>query len=491
MRVFCRSWHPVVLSLCASLLIGLVGCEPALIEETAEETARWGTREEAIRIPNSLTTQALVFNALSTNKIANRLLGTKPLAALFSPPGDATIANQLWDPAAQQFMHYLVGCALANGQNLEWTDPSTGALNQWHGQLGICPAWKTQVPTPACLQQVSSCLLARNNAFGMRVDLSMRGEHPTTPSVFQLEQVTRPSEYDAVTSQRLASFEACGSPALGVQRNCGWSVDGIGLCQPGMRTVLGAGGKDPATCTGSSLGSTSGAQMMLRVCEGITGCNHQSEPAPLAQSEGSCSTPLPSVAFTCPAGGYFNVMKAPYNSTQTGAVTVKASPTSTQYPLSEAAAFRMREGAFYGTIFEPDALAAEVFVVDRKVILPAQPVKGSVYRRMYSCYDSAWNSGGGTATYRVCALPDATSNCAAQVTGVCVNPSNRSYPASKCATDDGPQVPGDGDYEGCRDNNNVSWPYPITTFLNSPCDILGGYDNPTLCSRPREAPKSP
>ncbi|EAU61586.1 conserved hypothetical protein, partial [Stigmatella aurantiaca DW4/3-1] len=262
MRVFCRSWPAAVRSLCTSFLIGLAGCEPAFMEERAG----WGTHEEEIRIPNSLTTQALVFNALSTNKIANRLLGTKPLAYLFSPPGEPTIAHQLQDPAAQQFMHYLVGCALANGQTLEWKEPATGLLKTWHGQLGICPAWKTQVPTQACLQQVSSCLLARNNAFGMRVELSLRGEHPLSPSVFQLEPVTPPAEYDPATAQRLASFVPCGTPTLGVQRNCGWSGDAIGSCQPGTRVVLGAGGKDPGTCTGTALGSSSGTQMVLRVC---------------------------------------------------------------------------------------------------------------------------------------------------------------------------------------------------------------------------------
>lgn len=488
MRDGCRFWRPAVHGLWLCLLAGLGGCGPAFLEEPEA----WASREAPIRIPNSLSTQALVFNALSTNKIANQLLGTNALAALFSPPGHPTILNQLQDPAARQFMSYLVSCSLANGQNLTWVDPATGGTQTWQGKLGICPAWKTQAPTQACLQQVSSCLLARNNAFGLRVELSLRGEHPTTPSVFGLEAVTPPSEYVPLSPQRLASFEGCTGTPVGAARDCGWRGDAVGACQPGTRVVLGAGGVNPDTCTGAALGTSSGARMVLRVCEGIHGCDHGNALPWLGASAGSCGTMAPAVAFTCPAGGHFSVMTAPYTHGQVGTATVQTAPSSVQYRLPEASVFRVREGAFYGTLFDPDALAAEVFVREGKVILPEEPVKGSVYRRMYSCYDSGWGAGVANATHRVCALPSTGSNCAAQVTGACVNPVNRTYPSSMCATDDGSQVAGDGDYEKCRDHHSTTlWNYPITTYLHSACDVLDEYSQPDLCTRSRPMPKLP
>ncbi len=478
MKVRSRSRLPRMGAWGLCLLVAVGACGPAL-EEEAEP--RWVTREDEIRIPNSLATQALVFNALSTNKAANGLLGTNSLQALFSSPGSSYIQNQLRDPWAQQFMYYLVGCALNTGQDLTWTNPLTQEQGIWHGKLGICPAWGTQAPTQACLEQVSSCLLARNNAFGRRVELSLRGEHASL-ATFKLDPVTPPTEYDPNTSQRVGSFLPCQTEVAGVQRNCGWAVDAIGSCQPGATVRLGAGGRAPDTCAGSTLGSISGARMMVRACEGIAGCNDDG-PRFLAESDGSCNTIDPAVAFTCPAGGYFNVMTAPYTSTAQGTATVATDDSGqAPYHLSEADAFRVREGAYYGTLFDPNALAAEIKVVDGQVIGRNQVVPGSVYRRMFSCQDASWTSGMAAATYRVCALPASGANCAATVTGKCVDPASPSFPSSKCSTDDGSQVAGDGDFQGCKDNAGNSWTEPLTVYLNAACDILSAVGKPSLCA---------
>ncbi|MBN1208995.1 MAG: hypothetical protein JXB05_29325 [Myxococcaceae bacterium] len=477
MTVRARCSQLCIRGLGASLLIALGGCGPALPEEVE---GGWETREEAIRIPNSLTTQALIFNALSTNRVANQMLGSTPLTTLFNPPGDPYIQNQLRDPNAQAFMPYLVSCALATGQNLAWRNPLTGTNEVWRGKMGLCTEWATQPPSQACLERVSSCLLARNNAFGKRVELSARGEHPSSPAAFGLELVTRPTEYDPSTSQRLDSFYSCATNTLGMQRNCGWEVDAIGSCDPGETVRLGAGGHAPDMCTGSALGSSSG-RTVVRVCEDIAGCD-DGGPRLLAQSEGSCSTTAPAVSFTCPAAGYFSVMTAPYESNLSATATVQVEAPAS-YRLSEAQVFRLREGAFYGTIFDPSALAVEIVVRDGKVIGRDQVVDGSVYRRMFSCYDSAWANSAANATHRVCALPASGSNCAATVAGACLNPAKPSYPSSKCMTDDGPQVVGDGDYQDCRDTTGQLWKEPVTVYLHGACDVVGGSGSSDLCAR--------
>lgn len=472
-------WQVCIGGLGGLLLVAFGGCGPASPDETETE---WVAREDSVRIPNALTTQALVFNALSTNRQANTLLGTQPLKTLFNPPGNSYIQNQLHDPYAHKFMSYLVSCAFKKGQNLAWKNPLTGLNESWPGDLGLCPEWATQSPSQVCLQQVSSCLLARNNAFGKRVELSLRGEHPALPLAYQMDTVTLPIEYDPVSSLHLASFASCTSSTQGVQRNCGWKVDAIGACLPGQTVRLGAGGRAPDMCLGPVLGSSAGARMMVRVCEGIAGCDDGSSRL-LAQSEGSCTALAPAVSFICPAKGSFNVMTAPYDSGQVGTATVQVD-ASASYRLSEAQAFPVREGAFYGTIFDPNALAVEIKVVEGRVIGRDQVVEGSVYRRMYSCYDAAWASSGATnATYRVCSLPASGSNCAAKVTGVCVDPANRTYPGSKCATDDGSQVPGDGDYQDCKDTTGTLWTEPITVYLHGACDVVGGTGQSDLCSR--------
>lgn len=452
----------------------LSGCAPAALPP--EDAAALATREDEVRIANSLTTQALVLNAISTNPQANALVATSALQSVFDPvTGNAYLRDQLRDVDAQHFMDYVVGCALPEGSGVDWLDPLTNTRQRWEGLIGLCPEWASQVPSEACLHRVSSCVVARNNAFGRRVELSMRGEDPEDVSKFALDKRTRPTEYDPDTSAHVPSFETCESGDTGASRDCGWTPDALGRCTPGQTVRLGAGGIAPDTCAGAPLGATLSGRVVLRVCEGIAGCDSESE-RNLAQSEGSCRGEQPAVAFTCPAGGDFNVMLAPWDS------AVDASGTSAQvdvemytsanttYRLSEAKAFRYREGAFYGTLFDPKALAVTVRVTKGGVEGKGQRVTGAVYQKMFSCYDPAWLRGPAYALNRVCALPNSGENCAATVAGPCAGREKAS--ASMCKQEDGTQVRlGDRDYEYCSDGRDTVWEEPVTTFLHAACDL--------------------
>ena len=55
----------------------LAGCEP--LAPIQEATPGLATHAAEVRIANSLTTQALLYNAISTNPIANKLVATSPL----------------------------------------------------------------------------------------------------------------------------------------------------------------------------------------------------------------------------------------------------------------------------------------------------------------------------------------------------------------------------------------------------------------------------
>lgn len=101
-----------------------------------------------------------------------------------------------------------------------------------------------------------------------------------------------------------------------------------------------------------------------------------------------------------------------------------------------------------------------------------QQVKGSVYRKMFSCQAPEWTSALAYATYRVCALPGSGSNCAATPTGLCIDPNNHSYPASRCHKEDGLLVSGDGDFEECADTAGTYWNQPITVYLHEPCELM-------------------
>ncbi|MBJ6766156.1 hypothetical protein JGU66_35845 [Myxococcaceae bacterium JPH2] len=468
------------------LLLALAGCGPTA---PSESEAGLGTQRADIRIANSLSTDALVLNAISTNPQANGLLSSASLAALFDPAtGDAYLRVQLHDPDAQKFMEYLVSCALPAGHDIPWYDPLTSTARAWKGKAGLCPMWEAQSPNTQCLRRVSGCILARNNALGRRVELSMRGEASSLPGGgFPLEPVTAPAEFDPDTAQKLSSFSACSTGTQGASRDCGWKADAVGRCQPGATVAVGAGGA--AACPGPTLGASTGARMILRVCEGTVGCDEHANRF-IDESEGSCAGSAPALTFECPSDGYFSVMTAPWDSAASGLAVVSASSTSTvQYGLSEAQVYSVREGAFYGNLFVPKALATKVEVVVHRqgdqtfyevegddVVIP-----GAIYKQMYSCYDPAWVNGAAYSTHRVCALPASGANCATTVVGACWGNSESS--PGKCASQDGSLVVGDGDFEQCRDTTNGLWKEPVTTFLHMPCDPTSTNPGSELCKR--------
>jgi hypothetical protein len=479
-----------------STLLGGAGCQPEQLKEAealAEVTAE-------MRVANSLTTRELVFNAISTNPKANDLVAGKGvpaegepgrgLAPLFDPAmGHPYLQLQLRDVDAQHFMEYLVGCALDKTQAITWREPISGTVRQWKGKAGLCTQWQGTVPTEECRRRVSACILARNNALGRRVELSIRGEDPADSTRFALEPQTGAVDYDPDLAQYVPSFQGCTTAQSGANRNCGWQPGHIGRCVPGQTVRLGAGGQAPDRCTtGPVLGATTSGRAVLRVCAGIIGCD-VSNPRRLAQSEGTCATTQPAVTFTCPASGDFNVMLAPYSSwlTSTASVGVETGTAAgTAYALSEGEVFRYREGAFYGTLFDSQALGAEVSVTkEGRILGKEQHVQGSVYRKMFSCYAPEWTQGTAYALNRVCAQPGSAADCAAKVTGACINPTNP--PASMCGVEDGPLVSGDGDFEQCLDQEPVQglWKEPVTVYLHAPCELLSTQD-PKLCEwRPR------
>ncbi|AKQ67007.1 putative lipoprotein [Myxococcus hansupus] len=485
---------PCLVAVPTLLLFAVVGCGTAPHDEDVPEL---GTQSSEIRIANALTTKALVLNAIATNRESNELLGTSALLQLFDPVfGDERTRMRLHDENAQKFMEYLVGCALTPSQSVEYFNPRmpNPGVRKWWGQAGLCPSWAWSIPSESCLERVSACLLARNNKEGRRVELSIRGEHRFTasgPNIYTLEAKTRPADHVPVTGVPVASFGPCGMGESGAQRNCGWTADGIGTCTPSTPVWVGAGGPMSCGSPSSTLGSSVNGPAALRVCEGVAGCDHF-DARNLSEAAGVClgSFGTPVATFTCPVGGYFSVMTAPVSSTSTGLVatvgTFAEYPTA--YGLSEQQVYGVREGAFYGNIFLPDELAAEVdveerVVNDRKVyeVVGADViVDGSIYKQMFSCYDPGWSEGAAYSAGRVCALPSMIANCASTVTGPC-------FPtpalAGKCAIQDGPLTPGDGDYELCTDTAEKLWTQTVTTFLHTPCDTVTRAERSKICGR--------
>lgn len=122
---------------------------------------------------DSVTHNAMTFNAMTFNALMlhpNEKLRDYSLQQVVAPgsPFEPDLAN---DPYSREFFEYLVSCALPEGDAITWQ------AQTWPGELGLCPAWKNSPPDLACQELVSSCLLARSNAYGEAVQISLRGLH--------------------------------------------------------------------------------------------------------------------------------------------------------------------------------------------------------------------------------------------------------------------------------------------------------------------------
>jgi len=230
--------------------------------------------EQPVAIPiggvatNGVATNGVATNGVATNALATEALATGALAV------DSTLTNPhvslgLEDPNARIFMKYLVSCALVPGQVVKWQNHD-GTINaEWEGALGLCPEWHTDAPSAACRQRVSSCILARNNAFGVSVMFSMRGDNGVGP--ITLAPSVPVHTFLPQTATPVASLAPCRRRSSGPQRDCGWSVASVGTCYPGDRVSVAEGNYE--RCTGTFLGTPAKADMMLRVCDGISACD--------------------------------------------------------------------------------------------------------------------------------------------------------------------------------------------------------------------------
>ena len=151
------------------------------------DDASLATTAQAQQTLNGISLEELGFNSLMTNPDAMELLLMRPLSDSVyltgADPDAIYLRTQLRPEGARRALSYLVSCALPAGQDVRWQDPDGPESDVAYGQLGLCPRWRTGEPDAMCKERVSACLLARQNALGATVNISMRGAgygFPTT-----------------------------------------------------------------------------------------------------------------------------------------------------------------------------------------------------------------------------------------------------------------------------------------------------------------------
>jgi hypothetical protein len=444
---------------------------------------------------NGLSSQSFRRNALTTNTRALEILRTHALNDdLFWGVEGGYIGRQLHDPAARAVAEELVECAL-KGVTLTFVDrQDSNKEYRWTGQLGLCqPAgthgWHDAAPTEECQQLVTACVMARVNALGKAIPLSMRGRPAsmfplvervsTTPLLREGLPGDDPSE-----GTPIHSFDSTCNPG----DDCGWRAAHVGTCSPGARVQLAV---EPPPGAGSP---------RLRVCAGIHGCNKREgslEPprpysrylgeSPLSSGPTSSAGEATRFEFTCPVGphtgGYYSVM---VQQTPGPLLSVRQLTSSGSYPASEQEVFTFLEGAFYGNLFEPHALTTHCEILQGGTQCVRNPgYQGNKYpdelvlpyTNVHACYsfaqqqdDQNGDLGVKYINSRVCAAPD--GDCFLDRPRPCTEGPN----SARCRW-----VSSAGGYEGCADPGNPARTFhSITTYLNDPCDLI---DERALCDK--------
>ena len=184
----------------------------------------------------------LSANRLSANRLsANGLLGDalEHVALTSATLGAAIGPGTLDDAFTRSLLEYTVSCALAPDQFVE-LDLGTERVI-FRGDLGLAPQWGASegVCDDTCKGWVSACLIARTNAEGESVEISLLGAHPgLDPSAEESEEFIdeEATYYGDLFGANRSMFACVPAGATAPTRTCGTTpascaIDVVGACE--------------------------------------------------------------------------------------------------------------------------------------------------------------------------------------------------------------------------------------------------------------------
>ena len=369
-----------------------------------------------------LTKAAPLLDAISNGKLDDATIS----AAIAARPA-------LNDKDVAALLAKIVSCAL-DGKTKLAPFPAPNAT-ELAGELNLCGKgsafgdWQSTTlagsKKKSCLEAVSACVLARVNAIGHRIVLSVRSKGPGMPFKLQ-KRVPIETEYRDKT--KVASLAPCS----GSGPDCGYAPQFVGQCHPGDQLKVKA----------------NAANAGIRICEGLYGCDTVHPVPPYTRAV--VKNEVGSAQFKCPPAGYYSVMTKPSS-------PVKANKG--QYPASEKNVFTWPEGAFYGNLFRTDLLArvAEKYREQRgPAVLAAD---------QNACFSPVWSDGVAQMNDRFCA---GAPGCFVNTPMPCFQ-----APSDRCAAN----ALASQAFAKCKpitpSSTEPTWDLVITTYLNDPCDLSG------------------
>jgi len=475
--------------------------------------------------PNGVPPGAL--NGRAPNlRLLQQLAANRLTQDLFTRTGPAAWQELLVGDHAPELIKYIVSCALDANERVDipaWPELATMRRQLacgFPGEIGLCSQrylrqskkpgasketiWSAEPATRGCQERVSACVLARVNALGARVPISLRGDGTAL-----LDKVPVQTQFRENHGTPIRSFQRCDQMCLWgdpLRRNCDWERRHVGQCTRGADD----GPRKVRLEVGSSVA------LRVRICTGIYGCD---DTAP-GLGAGSATAPVlfqghlvefpahyggqmlhqgtanHTIEFDCTDNGprveigdrpfrtgYYSVMLGtlePGVAVPDNAIIKlvrqpddpvgpsDAEPPHDSYPAPERKVFTFREGGFFGTIFPGRELAAAT----------TSSKRAPVPNEKFACASEIWDIQAAQEAARLCAGPMGSvlpGGCFGNAPGRC----DVAGDPQGCVTpaDAGPpQV-----YDACRSLPDAAtsavtraplWDYPYTTYLNHPCDLF-------------------
>src|SRR3954470_21510995 len=381
--------------------------------------------------------------------------------------GAFTLSPSVLDTDVAKLLDKIVSCALDRNIELKpfpVKDATGGngngsATTRLAGELGLCGSrsifgdWHTAALSGSalrsCQEAVTACVLARVNALGHRIVISIRTQ-ANLPIALHAQV---PVETQYRDHKPIPIF----APCTGSGSDCGYERQFVGRCTANQNIRVRVTDNSPHNTK-------------IRICRGLYGCE-KSVPKPYRKYSHRLAERVDVAPFVCPSDGpqigterwgYYSVMTKPGSP---GSVVVQAS--SGDYPAREEAVFTWPEGAFYGNIFNTELtarVASQCPDADKR-----DPVLAG---DQHACFGPMWEHGVGVGQMndRFCAIPPfapvPASACFATPPMACFLGAG-----DRCATN----ALSSGAFGDCKPTKFPSaesvFNLAITTYLNDPCDL--------------------
>lgn len=225
---------------------------------------------------NGYAVNGLAANHVAASQVADSSLFASGNEEEASPAALALAAT----PSGMELLSYIVSCALPEGSVVSAT--VGGVAHEFHGSLGMAPAWESRGLTLSERRWVSACLLARVNAYGMSVQISMRGTESLTPTAAEQAEysVVEGAFYGNVFVSDASKLEMVACRGAGQAAGEAGGLENRDCTEPAANGLTKCGMKYAGDCLDFTPASPSPHACLTSIDGNYTNCTTQASLLP-------------------------------------------------------------------------------------------------------------------------------------------------------------------------------------------------------------------